>query len=236
MLASMKRAGLILGLALLASCGSAATDSPLSSAGASGGGSAGSSAQGGASGANRAGSGGMSSAAGAGANAGASAGAGQAGSGGGVAAGGASGAVGCNALVNSAPVIQEVAMRGTAPAPVGGTITDGTYYETSYLSYTGTSTPMQSTVSHKLTAKIAGNEFQAVFQDETATEQRTTIQLGPNGTMLGEQQTCRTNTNPKFMMNQLNVLGYDATPKTLTIHLLADEYTLDYTVYTLTKQ
>jgi hypothetical protein len=93
---------------------------------------------------------------------------------------------------------------------------------------------MPSTTAHQLTAQISGSTFQAVFLDETNTEQRLTLQLMPNGTMLSEHQTCRTNT--KFMMNDFNLLGYDATPTTFTIHQLQDPLSLDYVVYTLTKQ
>jgi len=105
-------------------------------------------------------------------------------------------------------------MAGNTPAPVGGTITDGMYYQTAFLVYRGPPTP--TNMLHQLTIKIEGSLYQAVFRDETGTEQRATIELMPNGTALGLTQTCRTNS--KFMMNLLNVEGYDATPTTFTIH------------------
>lgn len=137
----------------------------------------------------------------------------------------------CNTLVNSAPEIAETIMAGDAPAPVGGTITDGTYYETGFLVYNGPVSP--TNVSHKLTATIEGLLFQSVFRDETGAELRATIELTPSGTALGEQQTCRT--NAKYMMNQLNVLGYDATPTTFTVHSLLDRPEGDI-VQVFTKQ
>jgi hypothetical protein len=93
---------------------------------------------------------------------------------------------------------------------------------------------MPSTTTHQFTAQISGSTLQAVFLDETNTLQRLTLELKPNGTMLSEHQTCRTNT--KFMMNDFNLLGYDATPTTFTIHELQYPTSSDYVVYTMTKQ
>ena len=138
----------------------------------------------------------------------------------------------CNTLVNSAPEIAETIMPGDAPAPVGGVITDGTYYETAYLVYNPPSSG-PTNILHQLTVTIEGTLFQAVFRDETGADLRATIELTPSGTELGEQQTCRT--NARYMMNQLNVLGYDATPTTLTIHALLDRPEGDI-VQVFTKQ
>jgi hypothetical protein len=225
---AMLRAGLFLGFAVLYGCGSTDASPSSSSAGSSAGGSTA------AAGATQGGSAGTLSSAGA-SSGGSSSGGGAAGAAnaGGTGAGG-TGSVGCNTLANSAPVVHEMVIKGDPPAPAGGTITDGTYYETSYVVYTSSSSEMPSTTAHQLTAQISGSTFQAVFLDETNTEQRLTLQLMPNGTMLSEHQTCRTNT--KFMMNDFNLLGYDATPTTFTIHQLQDPLSLDYVVYTLTKQ
>ena len=124
-------------------------------------------------------------------------------------------------------------MKGMPPTPVGGMIADGIYYETSYLVYGGSTDARPTNMTHQLTAKIQRSIFQAVWQNDTEGEQRITILLTPNGTMLGEQQTCRTNAQP--MVVPLNVLGYDATESALTIHLLEDKIG-NYVVYTLTKQ
>ena len=218
----MLRAGWMLGLGLLFACGSNSASETPSGGGASSGGAGGSATLGGASGAARAGSSGTTSAGGDVGSAGADA-AGSAGTN----AAGAS----CNTLVNSAPEIIETAMAGDAPAPVGGTITDGTYYQTAVLVYNPPSSSANS--SHKLTAKIEGSLLQEVFRDETGAELRTTIELMPSGTALGEQQTCRT--NARYMMNQLNVLGYDATPTTFAIHALLDRPEGDI-VQVFTKQ
>ena len=230
----MLRASLGLGFAVICGCGS--TEHPTSSPGSAGssagtvGTAAGATQGGSAAAANTGGAvsgGGVAGSVNGGSSGGAAA------SEGGTGEGGADNGA-CNTLVNSAPVVNEVVIKGDPPAPLGGTITDGTYYETSYIVYTQSSSQTPSATKHQLTAHISGSTFQAVFLDETNTEQRITLELLPNGTMLREHQTCRTNS--KLMMNDLNVLGYDATPIALTIHLLQDSLTGDYTVYTLTKQ
>jgi len=225
----MLRAGLLLGLTVLCACGS--TDGgPSSSSGGSAAG--GASAAAGATQGGAAGTANGSGGAAAGSANGGSGTAGATNAGGAGAAG--TGSMGCNTFANSAPVVHEIVIKGDPPAPVGGTITDGTYYETSYVVYTSSNSEMPSTTKHQFTAQISGSTLQAVFLDETNTEQRLTLELMPNGTMLSEHQTCRTNT--KFMISDFNVLGYDATPSTFTIHELRDPTTLDYVVYTMTKQ
>src|SRR5438477_76930 len=49
--------------------------------------------------------------------------------------GGAGGAVSCNSLQNGGPVVQPVAVIGTAPTPLGGTVLSGTYYLTAVTFY-----------------------------------------------------------------------------------------------------
>lgn len=223
----MLRAGLFLGLTVLCACGS--TDASPSPSSAGGNSAAGGATQGGAAGTLNA-AGASSGGAAAGSASGGSSAAGAANTGG----AGTGGSAVCNTFANSAPVVQETVIKGDPPAPVGGTIAGGTYYETSYVVYTSSSSEMPSATKHQFTAQISGSTLQAVFLDETDTEQRLTLELRPNGTMLSEHQTCRTNS--KFMMNDFNLLGYDATPTTFTIHELRDPTSLDYVVYTLTKQ
>jgi hypothetical protein len=217
----MLRGGLILGLTLMSACSSDGASRTMNGGGDASGGTSGSTALAGASGAGRAGS----TAAGVGGAVG-NAGADSAGS-----AGANSAGASCNTLLNSAPEIAETPMTGDAPTPVGGTITDGTYYQTAFLVYNPPTNPTNTL--HKLTVKIEGLLFQAVFRDETGAELRTTIELAPSGTALGEQQTCRT--NARYMMNMVNVLGYDATPTTFTIHGLLNQPEGD-TVQVFTKQ
>lgn len=231
------RASLCLGLTVLCACGSTDGSPSSSNAGSSAGG------INAAAGATQGGYAGIVNGAGAssgGAAAGSGNGGGDAGTtNGGIASAGggsASGAGGmlCNTLINAAPVVHEMTIEDNPPAPLGGTITDGTYYETSYLVYTESPSEKPSTTTHQLTAQIKGSILQVVFVDDANTEQRVTLELRPNGTMLSEHQTCRTNT--KFMMNNFDVLGYDASPTSFTIHLLQDEASGDYVVYTWTKQ
>lgn len=207
----MLRGGWFLGLVLLSACSSDGVSGTPSGAGSSSGGASGGAASAGASGAGRAGSSGTTNVGGALGSAGAD----STGSAGANAAGAS-----CNTLVNSAPVIEETVMPGDPPAPVGGTIVDGTYYETAYLVYNPPSSRPTTNPLHQLTVTIEDSLFQVVYRDETGAELRATIELTPNGTALGEQQTCRT--NAKYMMNQLNVLGYDATPTTFTSHAILD--------------
>jgi len=209
---------------MLSACGSDGASGTPSGGGAA----SGSTASGGAAGVGHAGSGGTTSAGGALASAGANAaGADSTGNAGANAAGAS-----CNTLVNSAPEIAETVMAGDAPAPVGGMITDGTYYETAYLVYDPPSSS-PTNILHQATITIEGSRYQAVSRDETGAEVRATIELTPSGSALDMQQTCRT--NARYMMNQLNVLGYDATPTTFTIHNLLDRPEGDV-VQVFTKQ
>jgi len=159
---------------------------------------------------------------------------GASGSSGGSAGASGSGAGSCNALVNIARPVQDEFSADLAPAPTGGTIADGTYVETSFLNYEADTNSPPAGTTHKLTATISGTTFQGVYLDAQSVEQRITLQLVTNGTMLEEHVSCRTDSLSQT--GQLNTLGYDATPSTFKIHLLQDTDTNVVPVQTLTKQ
>jgi hypothetical protein len=202
----------------LVGCGS--TDAHNGASGIGAGASAASGGGAGASGGDAGSGGGGASASGAAGQAGASGSAGA--SGGGVGS--------CNALVNAAPTIQEEFSSDFPPPPTGGTIADGTYFETSFLNYEADTNFPPASTAHKLTATISGTTFLAVYLNE----HRLTLELVTNGTMLEEHVSCQTSSPTQTA--QLNTLGYDATPSTFKIHLLQDPNTNLVPVYTLTKQ
>jgi hypothetical protein len=88
----------------------------------------------------------------------------------------------CNDLVNTAPVIvgQKVAMD--LPVPSGGTMADGTYYETSFTLYTGPGGETGPEKEHQLTVVLAGRTAQVVQLYE-GVQRRFTLSIENSGTM-----------------------------------------------------
>jgi hypothetical protein len=219
----MHRAGSWLGFLVLVSCSSGGSDgSSVSVAGSSAGGTGGAAA--GAGGASGSSTGGVSGGDGVSGAAGLQLTQGGAGSGG-------APAVACNTLVNAAPAIEEEMINGGPPEAVGGTIVDGTYYETSYAVYSTGQPLTEQPITHRLTAKIEGSSFQAVYLDGQGNEQRISLALMADGTTLKETQTCR---SVGTVVSIATYVGYDATPTTLTFHLprASDQSSV---VYRLTK-
>ncbi len=97
----------------------------------------------------------------------------------------------CNAIVNAAPESTSATVKGAPPAPTGGKIADGTYFQTEFVLYDATadaSPPEPGGL--KAVLVVAGNVMNTVLdigdgENKTFTETFTT-----NGTALDRQLTC----------------------------------------------
>jgi hypothetical protein len=125
----------------------------------------------------------------------------------------------CNAYANGAPLIEETRSPTTVPTPQGGPISDGLYFETSFVVYTGAGGASgPDGVHHQFEAMVSGNRIDVVYLDvSTGVEGRRTATLTRNGTMLHWAFTCPSN------LGALDY-GYDATTA-------ADGNTTEITLY-----
>jgi hypothetical protein len=97
----------------------------------------------------------------------------------------------CNTLVNAAPESTIETVKGNAPAATGGTITDGTYFQTKFVIYDPTSNASPPEPGGlKATLKITGKTMDLVLdlgdgENKTFTESFTT-----NGTAVDRVLSC----------------------------------------------
>ena len=140
---------------------------------------------------------------------------------------GADASVPCNAIANDAPVVNVTQVAADPPAPQGGTIVDGTYWQTAVSIYTGPSGPTGATGTSQMTALIQGETVQLVSDGQPA---RRTVTLMASDAGFTSVDTCPT---PQTGEGQ-----YTATPTTLTIFLAGgtDDAGPRTVVETLTKQ
>src|SRR3984957_293889 len=66
----------------------------------------------------------------------------------------------CNAIANDAPVVDVIQLAADPPAPQGGRIVDGTYWQTALAIYTGPSGPAGKSGTSQMTAQIQGQSVQ----------------------------------------------------------------------------
>lgn len=110
----------------------------------------------------------------------------------------------CNTLANDgAPVTLRVAV-GQAPAPRGGSITDGTYVLTDAVRYTGSSGTKGGGSTLRMTVRIIGSAAEIADGD-----QRASAKFSTSGTQLVATDTCPD--------NHTQTLGYTATNSALTV-------------------
>lgn len=152
--------------------------------------------------------------------------------------GGASGSAGagCTDLVNNAPAIEETYVSGAAPAPTGGVVQDGTYFETAFVNYGATAVTPAPT--HRFVARItSGRNFEAVYSDTNVSEgaeQRIAFGFETSGTEFRTMRTCLNSGVGCALCASPVFAGYDATPTTLTLHVTQSDH--GGTTYTLTKR
>jgi hypothetical protein len=133
----------------------------------------------------------------------------------------------CNTIANTAPVVDITQIAADPPTPLGGTIADGTYWETSLDIYTGPAGPAGMTGTSQTTALIQGTTVQLVSDGQPT---RRTVTLTTADAGFTSVDSC-----PYAQMSQGS---YTATPTTLTIFLPGgtDDAGARTVVETLTKQ
>jgi hypothetical protein len=134
----------------------------------------------------------------------------------------------CNTIANGAPVVDVTQIAADPPAPQGGVIVDGTYWETSLDIYTGPSGPAGVSGTSQTTALIQGESVQLV---NSGPPTRRTIML----TTTADAGFTSVDTCPDVQTSQG---AYTATPTTLVIFLPGgtDDAGARTVVETLTKQ
>jgi hypothetical protein len=133
----------------------------------------------------------------------------------------------CNTIANDAPVVNVTQVAADPPVPQGGTVMDGTYWQTSLAIYTGPSGPTGTSGTSQMTAEIQGEIVQIVSADQPA---RRTVTLMTSDAGFTSIDTCPTPQSAE---------GYfTATPTTLMIFLAGgtDDAGARTVVETLTKQ
>jgi hypothetical protein len=133
----------------------------------------------------------------------------------------------CNTIANDAPVVNTTEVAADPPTPQGGTIADGTYWQTALDIYTGPTGPAGVTGTSQMTALIQGETAQLVSSGQPT---RRTVTLATADASFTSVDTC-----PDSQMSQG---AYTATPTTLTIFLPGgtDDAGARTVVETLTKQ
>ncbi len=133
----------------------------------------------------------------------------------------------CNSVANDAPVVDIVQIAADPPAPQGGTIVDGTYWQTAVSIYTGPRGPAGGTGTSQMTALIQGETVQLV---NTGQPERRTVTLTTSDASFTSLDTCPD--------SQTEQGGYTATTTALTIFLPGgtDDAGPRTVVETLTKQ
>jgi hypothetical protein len=133
----------------------------------------------------------------------------------------------CNAIANGAPVVDVIQLAADPPAPQGGTIVDGTYWQTALAIYTGPSGPAGQSGTSQMTAQIQGQTVQIV---SSGPPDRRTVTLTTSDAGFTSVDTCPD--------SQMSEGSYTATATVLTIFLDGgtDDAGARTVVETLTKQ
>ena len=133
----------------------------------------------------------------------------------------------CNAIANDAPVVDVIQLAADPPAPQGGRIVDGTYWQTALAIYTGPSGPAGKSGTSQMTAQIQGQTVQIVSSGQPG---RRTVTLTTSDAGFTSVDTCPD--------SQMSEGSYTATPTVLTIFLDGgtDDAGARTVVETLTKQ
>jgi hypothetical protein len=133
----------------------------------------------------------------------------------------------CNDLINMAPVIPGQKVAAVLPTPRGGTIADGTYYETAYTLYTGAGGATgPEGVDHQMTAIIAGGMARVVVFGDVV-QQRYLFNIATSGTTTTWNFLCPTGFTAI-------PYGFDATPSEITLYVPFDP--ANQRTFTLTRQ
>ncbi|GAC1352504.1 MAG: hypothetical protein NVSMB1_16000 [Polyangiales bacterium] len=121
----------------------------------------------------------------------------------------------CNTLVNSGTAISGTFVDATAPAPLGGTIANGTYRLTDIAIYTGPGGATGvSPSSLQVTAKIEGTTMNSVSSDSSgAKEERETLSLKTSGTSVTLTPICSSD------MAVADTADYTAKDKVLILYI-----------------
>lgn len=97
----------------------------------------------------------------------------------------------CNALVNAAPESTSATVKGTPPAATGGTIAEGTYYQTEFVLYDPSSDASPPAPGGlKATLVIKGNVMNSVIDVGDGVDKPFTETFTTTGTALDRQLTC----------------------------------------------
>ncbi len=133
----------------------------------------------------------------------------------------------CNAIANDAPMVDVIQIAADPPAPQGGTIVDGTYWQTALAIYTGPSGPAGKSGTSQMSAQILGQTVQIVSSGQPG---RRTVTLTTSDAGFTSVDTCPD--------SQMSEGSYTATPTVLTIFLDGgtDDAGARTVVETLTKQ
>jgi hypothetical protein len=133
----------------------------------------------------------------------------------------------CNDLINTGPVIVGQKVATSIPSPRGGTIADGTYYETAYTAYTGPGGAVgPDGVDHQLTAVIAGATARVVVLG-AGIQRRYVFSMATSGTTTTWSVVCPTGLSPIRY-------GFDASASELELYITSDP--ADLRSFTLTRQ
>ena len=134
---------------------------------------------------------------------------------------------GCNDVVNVAPVIAGQIVAANLPTPMGGTMVDGTYFETAYTIYAG---PGGATgpegVDHQLTAILAGRTARVAVL-ANGVQKRYVFNIATSGTQTTWTPSCPPNQGPI-------PYGFDASAAQIVLYLTNDPTSLR--TFTLTRQ
>ena len=134
---------------------------------------------------------------------------------------------GCNDVVNTAPVFDGRRVALGIPTPSGGTIVEGTYYETDYTIYTG---PGGATgpegMDHQITAVIAGPIVRIAYL-MNGIQKRYTFTMTTSGTQTTWTFSCPPTQAPI-------VYGFDASPARIVLYITIDP--TNQRTFTLTRQ
>jgi hypothetical protein len=133
----------------------------------------------------------------------------------------------CNTLVDVAPVVTVTQVASDPPAPLGGTIADGTYAMTDVTIYTGPQGPTGPTGSAQTTIQVSGSTVQVVSSGAPPTR---TVTLAISGSAFTSTDSC-----PDTKVSQGH---YTATATSLVILLPGgtDDAGARTVVETFTKQ
>jgi hypothetical protein len=133
----------------------------------------------------------------------------------------------CNTIANDAPVVDVTQVAADPPAPQGGTIVDGTYWQTSLAIYTGPNGPTGTSGTSQMAAQIQGEIVQIVSAGQPP---RRTVTLMTSDAGFKSMDTCPVPQSAEGY--------YTATPTMLMIFLAGgtDDAGSRTVVETLTKQ